>query len=238
MKCYQDIYPDVDMKRWECDGSVVIADADNYYTKAQTDALIDDVSGMTPQEVEAIVDEAVSGFTTDEEVDAKIASAKTEIEGEIPSLSGYATQEYVDEKDAEKLSVSDFNTYSGTVASSIGEKASQSDLTALSAQVETVISGEVTSADVQTQIDSSISGKADSSAVTSVNDALTAHAANATVHVSTAQTSAWDAKSNFSGSYNDLTDKPTIPSIWSGTEAQWSQISGGTLDNNCIYLVY
>ena len=223
------VYPDCDMKRWECDGSVVIADADNYYTKAQTDALIDDVSGMTPQEVEAIVDEATSGFTTDEEVDAKIASAKTEIEGEIPSLSGYATQEYVDEKDAEKLSVSDFNTYSGTVASSIGEKASQSDLDTISgdiqtvsAQVQTVISGEVTSADVQTQIDSSISGKADSSAVTSVNDALTAHTANTTVHVTTAQTSSWDAK----------------PSIWSGDETAWAQISGGTLDNNCIYLVY
>ena len=71
----------------------------------------------------------------------------------------------------------------------------------------------LTSGDVQTQIDNSISGKADVSAVTSVNDSLTAHTANTTIHVSLAQTSAWDAKSDFSGSYNDLTDKPTIPTV-------------------------
>lgn len=36
---------------------------------------------------------------------------------------------------------------------------------------------------------------------------FTAHTSNASIHVTTAQTAAWDAKSNFSGSYNDLTDK-------------------------------
>ena len=41
--------------------------------------------------------------------------------------------------------------------------------------------------------------------------ALTEHTSDSTIHVTSAQTAAWDAKSNFSGSYNDLTDKPTIP---------------------------
>jgi hypothetical protein len=89
----------------------------------------------------------------------------------------------------------------------------------------------ITSAQCQAQIDQSISGK------TNQSD-FSAHTANTSIHVTTAQTASWDAKSNFSGSYNDLTNKPTIPSIWSGTEAQWSQISGGTLDNNTIYLVF
>lgn len=71
----------------------------------------------------------------------------------------------------------------------------------------------ITSGDVQTQINNSISGKADVSAVTSVNDSLTAHTANTDIHVTTAQTAAWNAKSDFSGSYNDLTDKPTIPTV-------------------------
>ena len=38
----------------------------------------------------------------------------------------------------------------------------------------------------------------------------TSHAANG---ITTAKINAWDAKSDFSGSYNDLTDKPTIPTV-------------------------
>lgn len=191
----------------------VLAPIENYYTKSQVDKLIEDieVSGVTEEEVEEMISSATSGM---------------------------ATEDYVDEKDAGKLDVSAFTEYSGTVASELSGKASQGDVEVLSAQVQTIVSGEVTSAEVQTMIDQSVSGKADTSAVTSVNDALTAHTSNSDIHVTTAQTASWDAKSNFSGSYNDLTDKPTIPSIWSGTEAQWSQISGGTLDNNTIYLVY
>ena len=71
----------------------------------------------------------------------------------------------------------------------------------------------MTSAQTESAITQAISGKADTSAVTAVNDVLTAHTANTTIHVTTAQTASWDAKSNFSGSYNDLTDKPTIPTV-------------------------
>ena len=42
---------------------------------------------------------------------------------------------------------------------------------------------------------------------------FTGHTTNTSIHVTTAQTAAWDAKSDFSGSYNDLTDKPTIPTV-------------------------
>ena len=54
------IYPDCDMKRWEyCDNSVVLANADAYYTKKQVEDLIDDVSGMTPAEVQEQIDESI-----------------------------------------------------------------------------------------------------------------------------------------------------------------------------------
>lgn len=46
------------------------------------------------REIDEISGASISSVT-EEEVDAKIASAKTEIEGEIPSLSGYATEDYV-----------------------------------------------------------------------------------------------------------------------------------------------
>lgn len=54
------IYPDCDMKRWEyCDSTVVLANADYYYTKEQVDDLIDDVSGMTQAEVQEQIDESI-----------------------------------------------------------------------------------------------------------------------------------------------------------------------------------
>ena len=37
------------------------------------------------------------------------------------------------------------------------------------------------------------------------------------------------------GSYNDLTDKPTIPTIWSGTQVQYDAIT--TPDDNTIYII-
>ena len=55
------IYPDCDMRRWEyCDNTVVLANADNYYTKEETEELIDGVSGMTPQEIQAMINEAIA----------------------------------------------------------------------------------------------------------------------------------------------------------------------------------
>ena len=219
---------------------------ENYYTKQQVDKLISAVT------VSGVSEEWVEDYTYD----------KTTI----------------DSKDAEKLAVSDFQAYSGTVASELSRKASQSTVDTLSGQIQsissstsgdvTVISGDVitisgnvtslsndlsahtantsihvttaqtstwdakqnaltagsgisiannvisvtggtegiTSAQCQAQIDQSISGK------TNQSD-FSAHTANTSIHVTTAQTARWDAKSNFSGSYNDLTDKPTIPTV-------------------------
>ena len=52
----------------------------------------------------------------------------------------------------------------------------------------------VTSGVVQTMIDNSISGKADTSAVTEVNTALTAHTADTTVHVTSSDKTTWNGK--------------------------------------------
>lgn len=51
------IYLDCDMKRWEyCDNTVVLANADYYYTKEQVDKKIEDVEGMTPEDVQKQID--------------------------------------------------------------------------------------------------------------------------------------------------------------------------------------
>lgn len=52
--------------------------------------------------------------------------------------------------------------------------------------------------------------------------AFTAHTSDTTVHVTSAEKSTWNNKAN----------------VWCGDETAWSQISGGTLDSNTIYLVY
>ena len=77
----------------------------------------------------------------------------------------------------------------------------------------TIQGGGTDTGTVQTMIDQSISGKADSSTVTALTNTVTGHTADTSIHVTTAQTAAWNAKSDFSGSYNDLTDKPTIPTV-------------------------
>ena len=54
----------------------------------------------------------------------------------------------------------------------------------------------------------------DSAMVNKTNNSdFTAHTGNTTVHVTAAERTAWNNKSDFSGSYNDLTDKPTIPTV-------------------------
>lgn len=58
----------------------------------------------------------------------------------------------------------------------------------------------INSAQCQTQIDNSISGK------TNLSD-FTGHTADTTVHVTAADKTAWNAKSDFSGDYNDLANK-------------------------------
>lgn len=183
------ITPDCDMKRWEVECSSYIEDADNYYTKAEVDAKIE--SGITPD---------LSDYYTKEETDSAITSAITAVEAEIPtvptsntaftndagyltehqSLSGYATEQWVEDKHyITGVDLSNYATLgdvqsvqngltahtadtsihltSGDVQNQISGKTDNTDFSAHTADT----SIHLTSGDVQTQIDNSISGKAD-----------------------------------------------------------------------------
>ena len=71
------IYPDCDMKRWEsCDNTVVLANAEYYYTKKQVEDLIDDVSGMTPAEVQEQIDNSIRTKADKSEVDELAAQVR------------------------------------------------------------------------------------------------------------------------------------------------------------------
>ena len=63
------IFPDCDMKRWEyCDNTVVLANADYYYTKEQVDKKIEDVEGMTKEDVQKQIDESIKNKADKSEV--------------------------------------------------------------------------------------------------------------------------------------------------------------------------
>ena len=92
-----------------CEPQVVLGPVENYYTKPTIDRKLEEITSaitsgccITPEEVDEKIEEAISGITvsgvTEEELNEAIASAKTEIEAEIPSLDGYATEQWVEDK--------------------------------------------------------------------------------------------------------------------------------------------
>ena len=103
---------------------------------------------------------------------------------EIPSLDGYATETWVEGKGY----LTEHQDISGKL-----------DVSAFNTY----------SGSVNTQLNS----KASESDLNALNGVVTAHTANTTIHVTTQDKTNWNNKSDFSGSYNDLTDKPTIPTV-------------------------
>ena len=119
--------------------------------------------------------------------------------------------------DAEPIDVSNYYTKSetsGATELATAFAATQPKLSAgtnITIDANNVISasgggGGIDSGTVQTMIDQSISGK------TNQTD-FVSHSGNTSIHVTAQDKTNWNAKSDFSGSYNDLTDKPTIPIV-------------------------
>ena len=140
-----------------------------------------------------------------------------------------------------------FNAYTAATNSALASK--QDTLTAGTgiSIVNDVISVTATSPTVDAYTKAESDGKF--ATITNFNS----HSGNTTAHITSAERTAWNAKSDFSGSYNDLTDKPTIPNytagsgitisnnvisakIWSGTQAQYDALA--VKDNDTIYLIY
>ena len=136
----------------------------------------------------------VSGFTYDKAtIDQKVAEGGT-----------FDPDLYYDKTATDALLAAKANTSAVTAVAN--------DVQTVSGQVQT----KVATSDFNTYTAATataLNGKADTSAVTTVSDALTAHTANTSVHVTAAEKTTWNNKSDFSGDYNDLTNKPTIPTV-------------------------
>lgn len=71
-------------------------------------------------------------------------------------------------------------------------------------------SGKVSTSDFNTysgSVDTALNSKASQADLNTLSGTVTTHTGNTTIHVSPEQIAAWNAKSDFSGSYNDLTNK-------------------------------
>ena len=79
------------MKRWEyCDNSVILANADYYYTKEETEELISSVSGMTPEQVQSQIDRSIR--TKADKSDVEALSETVRVQG-IAILDRYTKEE-------------------------------------------------------------------------------------------------------------------------------------------------
>ena len=118
---------------------------------------------------------------------------------QIFDASNYYTTAQTDTKITEatsgKVDNATYTAYTADTATEICNKLAISDFNTYSGAVDTLI-GE----------------KASQTSVDALNNTVTAHTANTDIHVTAADKTKWNNKSDFSGSYNDLTDKPTIPS--------------------------
>ena len=203
----------------------VLGPIEAYYTKFQIDKMLEEIeSGIT------------SGCCiTPEEVESAITSAMTIVEGEIPSLSGYATEQWVlDKHYISGVDLSDYALKSEIPTVPTSNTAFTNDAGYLTEHqpIKTIngnsligtgdieigtggtidLSNYYTTAETQSAI---------TSAITTVEGDLTAHTSNNQIHVTSEEKNTWNSKAN----------------VWCGSEADWSQISGST-SANTIYLIY
>ena len=201
----------------------VLGPVEMYYTKPEIDRMIEEI-------------EESGCCITPEEVESAITSAMTIVESEIPSLSGYATEEWViNQNYITGVDLSDYATkeeipsLSGYATEqwveNQGYLTEHQHLKTINGQslvgdgdIEIGTGGTI---DLSNYYTTAETQSAITSAITVVEGDISSHTANTQVHVTTEEKNTWDSKAN----------------VWCGSEAEWSQISGST-SANTIYLVY
>lgn len=221
-----DIYPDCDMNRWESCPSTALANADNYYTKHQIDEMLEDIeaSGTCECDLSEIEDELddLAG-----ELDKKLdASAYTPVDltdyalkSEIPTSNSALTNDagYLTEHQPLKTINNISLVGTGNIEIGTGGTIDLSDY--------------YTKSETNNAINGATSGKADTSAVTAINDALISHTGNTAMHVSSQE------KYNWNTAYNNYFDKNNIQCM-SESEFNTATSGGTNINPNVIYFIH
>lgn len=232
----QVLQDEIDSKQDELiEGNGIVIDENNVIS------VTGGTEGISSAQCQSMIDEAVSG-----KADSNSVYSKTESDNKYQLKGDYVTGVQMSAFTYDKQTIDDKIAEGGTFDPTQYYNKTQTnallDLKADTANTYT-----------KSEVNGLVADKADTTALTQVNNAVTAHTSNTTVHVTASEKSTWNNKSDFSGNYNDLTNKPTIPNytagsgitisnnvisakIWSGTQAQYDALS--TKDADTIYLIY
>lgn len=175
--------------------------------------------GISEEEVQEMIDAATSGMPSSEVVE--------QLRRDVNAVSGE-----VDTKQ-DILTAGENITISGNVISADNNiiELTQAEYDALETKDPEVLyiitdAQEINMNDYYTksEVDASIATKADASALTAVNNALTAHTADTTVHVTQVEKDAWNAKADASAITSIESD---ITAVSNNVDA----LSGAVIDN-------
>ena len=169
---------------------------DNFYTKGQTNELL--AAKADKADVNAISGDVIALSTKVDTISGEIITIQEEIDD--IDLSDYYTKTESDGKYQLK----------GDYVTGAQMSAYTYDKQTIDDKIAQGGSFDPTQYYNKTATDALLANKADLSG-------LTSHTANTTVHVTSAEKNTWNNKSDFSGNYNDLTNKPTIHTYTAGT---------------------
>lgn len=173
-----------------------IFDPANYYTKSEVDSALSSKADKT--DVIAISGDVIALSTKVDTISGDIITIQEEIDD--IDLSNYYTKGESDGKYQLK----------GDYVTSAQMSAYTYDKQTIDDKIAQGGSFDPTQYYNKTATDALLANKADLSS-------LTSHTANTTVHVTSAEKNTWNNKSDFSGDYNDLANKPTIHTYTAGT---------------------
>lgn len=206
-------------------------DLSNYYTKAETNNQISsataDMATMTwvGQQGYLTEHQSLSGYATEQWVENQGYLT------EHQSLSGYATEQWVENKHyITGVDLSDYALKSEIPTVPTSNTAFTNDAGYLTEHQS--LSAYSTTQEVTNMINQSVSGKADTSAVTNINSGLTSHTSNTSIHVTQTEKNTWNSKVDSSTLNNYLLKSK----IWCGTQAQYDAIT--TKDSETLYLIH
>lgn len=226
-------------------------DLSNYYTKSETNNQISsataDMATMTwvGQQGYLTEHQSLSGYATEQWVEDKhyitgvdLSDYATEqwVENqgyltEHQSLSGYATEQWVEDKHyITGVDLSDYALKSEIPTVPTSNTAFTNDAGYLTEHQS--LSAYSTTQEVTNMINQSVSGKADTSAVTNINSGLTSHTSNTSIHVTQTEKNTWNSKVDSSTLNNYLLKSK----IWCGTQTQYDAIT--TKDSETLYLIH
>ena len=201
----------------------VMAPADLYYTKSEVDAKIE--SGGTIDPTLYYKKSETSGAT---ELATEFESyyKKSETSGATELATEFASYY----KKEETSSKTEINNAVEAITDEIAALSAASEDWVTMPEVVDVVGTALIDYDTSLVVDDKIEVASDE-----LKHDLLAHTSDVIVHTTLTEKTRWNAKSDFSGDYNDLTNKPEIPVVWNGTKAQFDAIT--VKDPNTLYLV-